>query len=250
MQQTRIMEPSKEYRNGMQEGIARCVSQMVTHPFEQKKIQLQVHGINSRLSLRGMFQASFASGLIYSGYFTLYNMLEHHPLASTISSMVTSLVKIPTNNSIRLFFALPATKTIVECGHKIYTMNGVKGLFTGFRVNILEDIIETNIRDHFYKVFKKSSSIDNSIHTHVHNTCIGAVAGSLAAGLTTPFDCIKSNLVYYASQTKFNPAFKKEVIQQYYLKHGILGLYQGCFMRMSNNAIRYALFYFILQSIL
>jgi hypothetical protein len=230
----------EEIQHGFREGVARIVSQVCTHPFERNKIHLQIHGINpGSLSFRGIFQSSIASGLIYSSYFAIYNSLDTHPLASTISSIITSIIKIPTNNSIRLFFVTPHASTIIDCTKLIFKKNGVKGLFTGYKVNILEDIIETNIRDKCYRDFKVNSNLQNADFI---NACIGAVSGSFAAALTTPFDTIKSNLVYQSSLQKINlPAII------YKSPNGILGLYRGMHLRAFNNAIRYALFYYILQ---
>jgi len=237
----------EELQLGFREGVARIVSQVCTHPFERNKIHLQIHGISpGSLSFRGIFQASIASGLIYSSYFTLYNTITPNPFASSISSLLTSVIKIPINNSIRLFFVMPHVNTILDCSQIIFKKNGMKGLFTGYRINILEDLIETNIRDKIYNDFKVSS-LKFNLNPEIINTCIGAAAGSFAAAITTPFDTIKSNLVYNASVKINNESLKHSLMHIYANKNGLCGLYQGMHIRACNNAVRYALFYFILQ---
>lgn len=242
----------EEIHYGFREGAARILSQMCTHPFERNKIHLQIHGINpGTFSFRGIFQSSLASGIIYSTYFGIYNSLEPNPFASTISSLITSIIKIPVNNSIRLFFVNPQAKTILDCSKMIFKNNGVKGLFTGYKVNILEDLIETNVRDKIYRDFKFSSNLtfklsNITIQPDVVNTMVGALAGSFAAAITTPFDTIKSNLVYKASLETNKKNLSNAVLAIYHTK-GLSGLYQGIHIRAFNNAVRYALFYYILQ---
>lgn len=230
-------------RPGIAQGIARCMSMMATQPFEKSKINLQVHGISTGLSTRGIFQTSISSGLVYAIYFGLYEAMENNPLAATLSAIVTAFIKIPLHNSIRVFYIMPQAKTIFDCTKAIFKQNGLKGVYTGFRINVMEDIIETNIRDNLYSKLK----IRNSDKWSWHNVLCGSFCGSLGAALTTPFDTLKSNFVYNASRTHLQTVpFTKAVLMVYREKGGLLGLYRGMHIRAFSSALRYAVFYCML----
>lgn len=233
MQQDQVAQE----KPGVAQGIARCLSMMATHPFEKSKINLQVHGQKCGLSLRGIFQTSFTSGLVYTTYFGLYESMEGNPWAATLASLLTAIIKIPLHNSIRVFYIMPQAKTVLDCGKAIFQQNGMKGMYTGFRINVIEDIIETNIRDNLYsQVRRKEDSM-------WWNIACGALCGSLGAAVTTPFDTLKSNLVYNASRCHAQLPFCQAIVAIYLEKGGLLGLYRGVHLRAFSSVLRYMVFY-------
>ena len=230
---------------GWAEGIARTVSQMVTHPFEQKKIQLQVGGGGGcggmSRAWRGLFQTSVASGVVYTCYFSIYRCVgEDNPLASTVAALANSLIKTPVHNTMRFFFASPQIKHLWAGAVHMYRQNGLRGMYSGYRVHILEDIIETNIRDFMYsrnKIQKPLHVFQWQVPVDIYNGVIGAVAGSLAAAATTPFDVVKSNLVYRCGKCNL-----LDVVR------GLDGqLFRGVGYRFGNNLTRYFVFYYVVQ---
>ena len=237
------MQQEQESRPGVAQGMARCLSMMATHPFEKSKIHLQVHGMATGLCLRGIFQASFTSGLVYATYFGLYESMEDNPWAATLSSLFTSFIKIPLHNSIRVFYIMPTARTIFDCTKAIFRQNGIKGIYTGFRVNVIEDIIETNIRDNLYDRIKHQEK------GSWQNVLYGAFCGSLGAALTTPFDTLKSNLVYTASQRYSQLPFTQAILGIYQEKGGLLGLYRGVHLRALSSSLRYTVFYCLLLAL-
>jgi hypothetical protein len=233
------MSEEKGDAPGLAQGVARCLSMMATHPFERSKINLQVHGISTGLCLRGIFQTSFTSGLVYTTYFGVYETLEGNAWAATLASIFTAFIKLPLHNSMRVFYIMPQAKTILDCTKSIFEKNGVRGLYTGFRVNIIEDIIETNIRDNLYGRVKSKEG-------GWLNVALGALCGSLGAAVTTPFDTLKSNLVYNASTVHSQLPFHVAVQKVYLEKGGWVGLYRGVHVRAFSSAMRYSVFYLML----
>jgi hypothetical protein len=230
---------------GLQEGIARCISQLCTYPFETGKAQIQVFGHTRQvLCFRGILQSSFTSGVVFGSYFTVYNSLSGNPLASSIAAFTTSVIKIPIANCMRLMQIQNHQHNFLQCGTKIVKQRGIKGLYTGYSVSIAEDIIETNIRNGIYESFKKGVLLSSESPLAM---LMGAFAGSFAAGITTPFDTIRANMTYETTKQG-----KHSIVHT--VKHichtgnkGVLSLYNGVKTRSLSNASRYALFYLILE---
>ena len=225
---------------GWIEGVARTISQMITHPFEQRKIQLQVHGCTGKgISFRGIFQTSLASGFVYTSYYSFYRTLgETNQLSSTVSAVLNSFIKTPIHNSMRYFFAVSSMPNLVCCVKDIYKKNGLRGLYSGYRVNIAEDIIEMNIRDGIYERYKiqKPLRVYNwEMGPGMFNGMLGAFAGSLAAAATTPFDVMKSNLLYHTGRLS--------VSETCALVKG--KMFHGVSYRFCNNIMRYFVFYYV-----
>jgi hypothetical protein len=224
---------------GIQEGIARCTSQLITYPFESYKINLQVHGSsNHKFRTHGIIQSSLTSGMVFTLYFSIYNSLKENPFASTIASVITSVFKIPLANSMRLLLLNNHKTNIIQCASKIIKDKGVIGLYSGFSASMFEDIIEHNIRNNIYEY--GTYNFDN----HIVHTLFGCIAASVAAGITTPFDTIKSNLVHEKSNHNIIKITYKIIN-----KNGICGLYRGCTVRTLSNATRFGMYYIIIETI-
>lgn len=230
----------KNNNGGFREGISRCLSQMTTYPFESHKIKLQVYGHSSkRISFNGIYQSSITSGIIFSLYYTIYNKLQGNPLASTISSVITSFIKIPIGNCMRLLQLNTEKTNIIKCAKAIILMKGFKGLYSGYTLSICEDVIEHNIRNTIYDFGKVI------IQEPITNMIIGCFAGSFAAGITTPFDTMKSKLIN-------DNSCKINIFNMIYNIHktkGIKSLYAGCSIRTLSNATRYGMYYIFLEMI-
>jgi hypothetical protein len=225
--------------NGFHEGISRCLSQMITYPFESHKINLQVHGFsNQKFRTHGIFQSSFSSGMVFTLYFGIYNSLYGNPLASTVASVITSFVKIPVANCMRLLLLHKNNTNMIACANTIISTKGFLGLYSGLGVNIVEDVIEHNIRNNIYELGRHN--IDNPFL----NTTIGCIGAALSAGVTTPFDTIKSNFV---NETTKPNAIRTTV--NIFKQNGIKGLYRGCTVRTLSTGTRFGMFYLILEAI-
>lgn len=223
--------------NGFNEGLSRCISQMITYPFESYKINLQVHGFsNQTIRTYGIFQSSFSSGIVFTVYFGIYNALYGNPFASTIASITTSFIKIPVANCMRLLLLHKQKTNMIKCAYQIVSTKGLIGLYSGLGVNMVEDVIEHNIRNNIYEIGKHN--FDNPCL----NTTIGCIAAAFAAGITTPFDTIKSNFVH---QTTKPNAIKTTV--NIFKKDGVKGLYRGCSVRTISNGVRFGMFYLVLE---
>lgn len=122
---------------------------------------------------------------------------------------------------------------IANATKKIVRMQGVRGLYSGYTLSVLEDIIEFDMRTRMYSSVKT----DNI----ALNIGYGALAGMLAAYVTTPFDTIRANMTVYQQGAM-------HTIHDLYKKEGLLGFYKGGTLRMCSNGVKYALFFMFFEA--
>ena len=205
------------------EGLARGLSQAFTYVFELQKTAIQVYGRaptwtiaqwTSNIS-RGIWQSSFSSGLVFHTYFSVYHTVAAthlSSLAGPIASLVTSGLKIPIGNCMRVVQASPKlAPTIFHAGLAISRNRGFGGLYSGYFVSLLEDIIEMDVRIRLYgagiSLFSPLNTADyqqdhRAVQGPIVGFGVGAVAGAVAAALTTPFDTYRAQLAFQASNSK------------------------------------------------
>jgi len=237
-----LQTQKQKQKDGRIEGFSRAFCQLITYPFETKKTYLQVGKapIAFVQCYRGIFQSSATCGLVFGAYFNIYHLVHPNPLASSIAAFITSFMKTPIANSMRVMQINPSHKNFLYSGYKIVKKRGMQGLYNGYGVSLLEDIIETSIRNIFYE------------HTKVYvapqfGCLIGALAGALGAALTTPFDTIRTNMAHASIQHgKKNDIFHVTT-ELLVSKEGTAALFRGIHLRATSNAVRYALYYLITE---
>lgn len=246
-----MVKECKSLQDGGREGIARALSQLCTYPFESSKACIQVFGeAQKKPSIvhfyKGALQSSLTSGFVFGSYFTIYNSLHPNPLASSIASFITSFVKIPISNCMRVLQINQQHKNFIESGQKIVRRKGIQGLYSGYSVSLLEDIVETNIRNYVYEQSKFIVHLPNP--NPKWGMVAGALAGGLGAAVTTPFDTIRANLAYHATQHGHTDIFKmtKALVVS---NEGPKVLFRGMHLRATSNALRYAVFYLIMEAL-
>lgn len=228
---------------GLREGIARSVSQACIYGLEARKTLLQVYGKIPAKGvpgqwLPGMITSSVTSGLVFGAYFSVYNRLHAHWFAGTVAAFSTSLVKIPISNGMRLM-QTGAAPHLFAATRKIVAAKSWRGLYTGYRLSLMEDIIEMDLRARLYKALRTDTKENGQVWRGFSG---GAISSSIASGITTPFDTLRSHMAIHASNrgkcVKIIPTMRT-IIQ----KHGIMGLYHGATLRVASNAIKGALFF-------
>ena len=127
---------------GWREGLARGLSQALTYVFELHKTALQVHGVGPKWTpaewtlnvSRGIWQSSLTAGIVFHSYFSVYHAVAAMPphaaaFAGPLASFVTSGIKIPIGNCMRVVQASPKlAPTIIHAGLAITKNRGVGGL--------------------------------------------------------------------------------------------------------------------------
>ena len=257
--------------NAHHEGLARGISQALTYVFELHKTAIQVHGksptwTSSQWILniaRGIWQSSLTAGFVFHTYFSVYHSVSAthaSALASPIAAFITSGIKIPIGNCMRVVQASPKiAPTIVHAGIAIAKNNGIRGLYSGYVLSLIEDIIEMDVRIRLYDAGVAFINTNTDDGGSVENRtakgfAVGAAAGAVAAAITTPFDTLRARLAFQACHSKTNQTGTQilaELIGQHNQnnqhKHVIGTLFRGVRIRTVSTGIKAALFYAILE---
>jgi len=245
----------KVVANGGNEGLARCLSQAVTYVFELHKTSIQVHGKSptwtpiqwARNISCGIWQSSLSAGLVFHMYFSIYHHVSASHLAlfaGPIASFVTSGIKIPIGNCMRVVQASPKlAPTIMHAGLTITRNRGIGGLYSGYFLSLIEDIIEMDVRIRMYDAGMAISDGNGFV--------VGAIAGATAAAITTPFDTLRARLAFQASTSTHRQTGVQclaALCNQKTMPAALGILYRGCQMRALSTGIKAALFYGILEN--
>jgi len=239
------------FPHGVREGIAKSLSQGLVFGIESHKTLYQVHGFIPKLPTKqiirrwtsGLLSSCSLAGLVFFSYYSIYNRVilsQFASFAGPISSFVTSSFKIPASNGMRMLLCGKVSNVIDGCKY-LYRSNKLKGLYSGYRVSLFEDIIEMDMRNRIYKRFSSKSKNKNKKDIGF-NTIVGTVAGSFASGITTPFDTLRLHMSLTPSVR--NPM---EVCNSIIEKNGVFALYRGVRMRVASNAIKHVTFFLILE---
>lgn len=228
----------KTRESGIKEGISRSLSQSLVYGIERRKTQVQLFGSFQKMSLQnwvlGCGTSSFTAGLVFTTYFSIYNNIIKHEnafisnMAGTIAGFITSFIKIPIGNSMRLL-QTGKVDNVLSAGQLLFKKHGLPGLYKGYRISLIEDIIEMDVRLRVYNSMTKKFNKDNNLQL---NTLIGCLSGAVASAVTTPFDTVRSRMIYNRT--------------------GILninGLYSGIEYRSLSNAVKSGAFFLFYEII-
>lgn len=244
-----------DFPEGVREGLAKCVSQACVYSLEAQKTMLQLHGRIPNIPFNllahrwtvGMLTSSFTSGIIFGTYYGVYNRMDGHALSGAVAAFATSVIKSPMSNGIRLMQSGRA-RNLWHAGKKIVRAHSWRGLYSGYHVGLAEDIIEYDLRARMYRHL--SASPWGGVPEPVQNVCkgltLGAFVGALTAGITTPFDTIKSHMAHYASMPNKRVS-AVETAHDLFLRHGAAGFFRGMHLRVASNMVKSALFFSIFE---
>lgn len=246
----KIME---ERKHGLHEGIARGLSQACVYTLEAQKTLLQVYGKLPcvpphkmvELLTRGMGQSILTSSTVFTCYFSVYNHVGmQNPLAGSIATFSTSLIKTPIANGMRLIQAGVAPHLPGAWGKIVKSAQGMRGLYSGYGTSMIEDIIEMDMRVRMYQALRKVAAQDSALHPIV-GLGLGAISGMLTSWITTPFDTLKANMIMDSTQQKQICVWK--TTKKIWKQGGVRALYRGGKVRAMSNGIKAALFYLFLE---
>lgn len=238
--------------NGTREGLAKCISQACVYSLESKKTLMQVRGRLPKLPIHlmwyrwatGIMTSSITSGIVFGSYFTVYNGLEGQAIAGPVAALATSAIKVPLSNGMRLMQSGRA-RNLVHASRKIVKAHTVKGLYGGYRLSLIEDIIEFDMRARMYKALRNCDPFPD-ISSAMKGLFWGALSGAVTAGITTPFDTLKSHIAQQTANP-FTQVSAVRVARSLWKNHGIAGFYRGVEYRVASNMVKSALFFTIYE---
>jgi len=251
--------------HGFAEGAARAASQMLIYCIETLKIHQQIYGRLPAMSAsqwaehigRGMLSSVVSSGLVFGAYYSAYNRLAASSshllsaLAGPVSTVATSVIKIPMGNSMRLLQA-GIGRNIVDSGSRIVRLHGFRGLYGGYALSVAEDAIEWDARERLYQSLK-GHAVFADLPPITVGVVLGALTGMFAAGITTPFDTLRSQIAYRSSGAAAGGAAQLGAIMRDISAAAggnvPAALFRGARYRMLSCGVKSGLFYAILEAI-
>lgn len=248
-----------ERKDGLREGIARGLSQACVYCFEAHKTALQLYGRVPNapakqvleMLAKGMVQSASTSTIVFGSYFTVYHTIGAQNIwAGPCSAFVTSFIKIPISNSMRLMQAGLAN-SVLDAGRKIVRAKKVRGLYSGYGASLLEDIIEFDMRARMYSMLRNKITNNGNSKDTVHpqlGMLLGGFVGMMAAWVTTPFDTVRAHIAVDAA-SKGRKRCVLRTTQALWSQGGVPAFYRGATIRALSNAIKSALFYMFFESL-
>lgn len=257
----------KKSVGGINEGIARALSQACVYPIETRKTLAQVYGVaHQQLRIRtpittwinGLSTSCITAGIVFCTYFSIYNNLKPSPFATSAASFITSFIKLPFGNSMRLM-QCGTSKNIIHAGSRLCEKEGVRGLYNGYGLCLIEDAIDMDLRLRLYNgmisVIHKNKKNPNTASlsaapapSPVVSTIIGATAGAISCGITTPFDTVRARMCF--NTAKNCTVLDRNAIhigKMILLQEGLAGFWQGASLRLASNAVKSGLFFCFLN---
>lgn len=238
--------PTKDIpKDGILEGVARGLSQASVYILEFNKTQLQYYGKIPKYSAlewtqhlsRGLLSSTISSGVVYGSYFSVYNQFPNKAVAGMVATITTSIIKIPIANSMRVL-QTSNHPHMFSAGKSIYKAQGLKGIYSGYGLSLIDDYLDMEIRIHLYNFLRNLVS-EKEMNPQV-GLILGSITGSIAAAVTTPFDTLRCHMAIMSTQKTKTNMF---IIMKQMLKSGGFPIFiRGIGYRASSNALRTALF--------
>lgn len=238
--------PTKDIpKDGILEGVARGLSQASVYILEFNKTQLQYYGKIPKYTYmewaqhlsRGLLSSTISSGVVYGTYFSVYNQFPNKAIAGVVATLTTSVIKIPIANSMRVL-QTSNHPHMFSAGKSILKAQGVRGIYAGYGLSILDDYVDMELRIHVYNFLRKL--IPEKDMNPQLGLLLGSITGSIAAAVTTPFDTLRCHMAIMSTQKTKTNMF---VTMNHMMKSGGLPIFiRGIGYRASSNALRTALF--------
>lgn len=240
--------------SGVMEGVARSVSQAAVFILDTQKTQKQVYGSGKntpvvdlgQLIRNGMLTSILTSGCVFGTYYRVYYGIgDEKWYAGPCAALSTSIVKIPISNCMRCMQSGHA-KNIVVAAKNIGKTKGWRGLYSGYGMSLLEDLIEFDTRARMYQCLRERVpySFEEKAWKTVIGGSIGAFTGAFTAWMTTPFDTVRSQMAV----AKINQNGWK-VAHKIFRERGLPGLYAGGILRASSSALKSSIFFLCVEAL-
>lgn len=248
------MIKEKPRTDGLLEGVARGLSQASVYVLEFNKTQIQYYGKIPKYThaewaqhlSRGLLSSTISSGVVYATYFSIYNQCPYQAMAGIVATLATSIIKIPMGNSMRVLQTSTHHPHLVSAGTSIFRAQGIRGIYSGYGLSLIDDYIDMEIRIHAYNFLRRlvpEKDMNPSL-----GLLMGAISGSIAAALTTPFDSVRCHMAITSTQKTKTDMLK--MVTNMFRQGGISMFLRGIGFRASSNAVRTALFCLFYEALL
>lgn len=230
-------------------GVAGLVVDIVLFPIDTIKTRLQsergfIRSGGFRGIYKGLAPAAAGSAPTAALFFCTYDGLKSHlgRLASksqqpyvhmasaACAEIVACLIRVPVEiaKQRRQALSVKYSTSSVEILYQALKTEGIRrGLYRGFGTTIMREVPFSLIQFPLWEYFKLHwTSVTGTALTPVSVSICGAIAGGIAAGLTTPLDVVKTRIML-ADQNEVNKTSAYRILRGIYRDRGIRGIFAG-----------------------
>ncbi|GLH16424.1 hypothetical protein R5R35_010279 [Gryllus longicercus] len=230
-------------------GVAGIAVDTTLFPLDTTRTRLQSpQGFLKAGGFRGLYNgigpaflgSAPTAALFFCSYETTKNKLNSlfghesqtlvHMIAAINAEVVSCLVKVPTE-VLKQRQQVGLYSRLFEACSIIYRTEGLTGFYRGLGSTIVREIPFSVIQFPLWEIFKqKVSSSKGEAITVKEKALCGAIAGGIAAGLTTPIDVMKTRIMLTQRSTYQQKLHN--VLMDIYMTKGIKGLFAGIIPRV------------------
>jgi solute carrier family 25 (mitochondrial S-adenosylmethionine transporter), member 26 len=169
-----------------------------------------------------------------------------HMVSASFAEVVACIIRVPVEvaKQRRQAFSVKSNITSIGILREAYKTEGIrKGIYRGFKSTIMREIPFSFIQFPLWEYFKANWEVrTNTPLSPVSVSICGAVAGAIAAAITTPLDVAKTRIML-ADQNELGKRSVFEVMRNIYRDRGIRGLFAGFVPRVMWITIGGAVFF-------
>lgn len=228
--------------------VAGLVVDIVLFPIDTVKTRLQsergfIRSGGFRGIYKGLAPAAAGSAPTAALFFCTYDGLKSHlgqlatksqqPYVHMVSAasaeIVACLIRVPVEIAKQRRQALSlkySSSSAIEILYHAFKTEGIRrGLYRGFGTTIMREVPFSFIQFPLWEYFKQNwTSTTGTALTPVSVAICGAIAGGIAAGLTTPLDVAKTRIMLADDGSRTG---MYRVLRGIYRERGIKGIFAG-----------------------
>lgn len=230
-------------------GVAGLVVDIVLFPIDTIKTRLQsergfIRSGGFRGIYKGLAPAAAGSAPTAALFFCTYDGLKSHlgqlatksqqpyvhMASAACAEIVACLIRVPVEIAKQRRQALSIKYNTSSVGilYNALKTEGIRrGLYRGFGTTIMREVPFSFIQFPLWEYFKLHwTSFTGTALTPVSVAICGAIAGGIAAGLTTPLDVVKTR-VMLADKSEAQQSNAYRILRGIYRERGIRGIFAG-----------------------
>uniref|UniRef100_A0A1I7XQL7 S-adenosylmethionine mitochondrial carrier protein n=1 Tax=Heterorhabditis bacteriophora TaxID=37862 RepID=A0A1I7XQL7_HETBA len=148
-----------------------------------------------------------------------------HALSASIAEIVACAIRVPTELVKQRSQASKGVQGLSCICNEIYRTNGLRGFYRGYLSTVFREIPFSVIEFPLWEILKKTVARRKGQDcTPFEGAACGSVAGSFAAGITTPLDVAKTRIML--SRSPHAPSIF-QTLKDVYAQGGFMALYSG-----------------------
>ncbi|XP_054734037.1 S-adenosylmethionine mitochondrial carrier protein homolog [Anastrepha obliqua] len=231
-------------------GVAGVVVDIALFPIDTVKTRLQSElGFLRAGGFRGIYKglapAAAGSAPTAALFFCTYESIKRHlsnvtgaanspyihMVSASCAEVLACLIRVPVEIAKQRRQTLGTTQktTALQILWRAYKLEGLRrGLYRGFGTTVMREIPFSLIQFPLWEYFKLHWTATTGLESTPFTVALcGAMAGGIAAGLTTPLDVAKTRIMLAEQGTATKKLNAHNVLRTVYRERGFAGLFAG-----------------------